>query len=141
MIINISYDSSITSSTYAVNIELAIQTAVDFYEQTFSNPITINIDFGYGEVNGTAITDSSHIAESLSIGNDFSYSQVKSALAANAQTLIDQVAVAALPGSDPTGGGNFYIARAEQKALGLISGNDNTIDGYVGLSSAFTFWL
>ena len=147
MYINVTYDSSITSSIYAVNIELAIQTAVDFFDQTFSNPITINIDFGYGEENGNSITNPNAIAQSQSNGDYFFYSQVKSALAANAHTLIDQVAVATLPGSDPTGGnpvpntGNFYVARSEEKALGLISGNDSGIDGYVGLSSSYLFWV
>ena len=102
MIITFNWDSSVTSSPYAVNIELAAEAAAQFLDDTFSNPITITIDFGLGEENGNQITNPNALAESQSNGDFFFYSQVLSALQSNAQTLIDRVAVSTLPSSDPT---------------------------------------
>ena len=54
-----------------------------------------------------------------------------------------------MPQSDPTGSkstsDDFYVTRADEKALGLnpgkVSANDTSTDGYVGLSSSLTFFL
>ena len=42
---------------------------------------------------------------------------------------------AVLPSTDPTGGAGVYVPDAEAKALGLISGTANGIDGYIGFIS------
>lgn len=137
MIINISYDSSVNSAPAA--FKTAIAAAVQFLENTYTNPITINIDVGYGEIgpNNSSLFPGA-LGESQTYFNSYSYSQIKTALAQNA-TSADQVSAAnSLPASDPTNGGHYWVATAEAKALGLM-GPSGAVDGYVGFSSSYGF--
>jgi hypothetical protein len=136
LIINVTYDSSVNSAPSGFTAAFAA--AVQFLENTFSNPITINIDVGFGEINGQALANGA-LGESESFFNQYSYSPVKNALVAADTTSADQVSAAnSLPAGDPTGGGNFWVATAEAKALGLM-GASSAVDGYVGFSSSFPF--
>ena len=54
--INVTYDSSVTSAGNAAAIEGAVAAAVQFYESVFTNPMTLNIDVGFGEINGSPIS-------------------------------------------------------------------------------------
>lgn len=54
--INVTYDSSVTSAGNAAAIEGAVAAAVQFYETVFTNPMTLNIDVGFGEINGSPIS-------------------------------------------------------------------------------------
>src|SRR6266550_345451 len=45
LIINPTYDSSITSDPNAAAIEATIQTAINTYQSLFTNPVTVNIKF------------------------------------------------------------------------------------------------
>jgi hypothetical protein len=49
-VINITYDSSVDNAPAA--FKAAVADVVAFFESVFTNPITINIDVGYGEVDG-----------------------------------------------------------------------------------------
>ena len=57
MIINVTYDSSVLnlSPTLRADYQAAVSTAVNYYESLITNPITVNISFGYGEVGGQTI--------------------------------------------------------------------------------------
>jgi hypothetical protein len=137
MIINLTFDQATSSlpSGFVASIDAVVQ----FYENLFTNPITINIDVGYGEINGSPLS-SGALGESETYFNNYSYSQIKNALAASA-TSADQVsAVNSLPATDPSpnGHGNYWVATAEAKALGL-QGASSAVDGYVGFSSSFPF--
>lgn len=141
--INVSYDSSVTGlqttdpSLYA-DYTGAIQAAVRFYENEFTNPITINISFGWGEVDGTPITSFAGQSHTNS-GHTFTYAQVYAAArAAETTSAVQLAAIASLPASDPTGGATFLVNSATAKALGLI-GASGTTDGYVGLNSSDTY--
>ena len=72
---------------------------VQFYESEFSNPVTLNIDVGWGEVAGTPVTTA--LGESESYLESFSYSQIVSALAQNASSNAQVSAVNSLPSSAP----------------------------------------
>ena len=138
--INAIYDQSVTSASNASQIESAINAAVQFYERTISNNITVNIAFGYGEIgNGQATVGSNALAEAEPIGGStMSFAALKTALAQSAASTDDHRALASLT-SDPTGGGSFYLPGAEEKALGLAPANATAIDGYVGISDAVSF--
>jgi autotransporter passenger strand-loop-strand repeat protein len=138
--INITYDSSVTTASNAAAIEGAVAAAVQFIENTFTNPITLNIDVGYGEINGSPIASGALAQSKFTNGISENYAAVRAALSAGAISADQIAAVAGLPASDPTGGGSFRLTRAEAKALGLLAGaSDNVVDGYVGLSSAASF--
>jgi hypothetical protein len=131
MIINVTFDSSVGSAP--AGFIATVDAVVQFYETQFTDPITVNIDVGYGEVDGQALSPGA-LGESITFLNSFSFSQLRSALAADATTAADQTAVASLPGSNPAGTANFWVATAEAKALGL-AGASSSLDGFVGFSS------
>ena len=135
MNINLIYDSSVNSAPTAFKTALA--SVAQFLDTTFTNPITINIDVGYGEIAGQSM-GSGALGESETYYNQSSYTQIKNALSANAINPSQISAVASLPANDPTNGGNFWVATADAKALGLM-GASSAIDGYVGFSSVYPF--
>jgi hypothetical protein len=132
--INVSYDSSVAAAP--PQFTTIVADVVEFFDSTFSNPITINIDVGWGEVDGLALSARS-LGESITNFDNtyFSYDQVRAALIAKAVSPNAKEAVASLPASDPTGGGVYSIPTAEAKALGL-SGASSQADGYVGFDAS-----
>jgi VCBS repeat-containing protein len=120
LVINVTYDASVNNAPSGFTADVAA--VVQWFEKTFTNPVTINIDVGYGEVNGQSM-GSGALGESLYYINSYSYSQVKNALSGDN-----------LPSTDPTNGGTFWVSTAEAKAIGLASGS--SVDGYVGFGSA-----
>ena len=130
LIINVNYDASVNSAPAAFKADVAA--AVSYLQSQFSDPITITISVGYGEVNGQTMGGGA-LGQSMYYVASFNYSQVKNALVADAKTADDLSSIATLPTVDPTNGGTYYVASAEAKALGLWAG---TIpDGWIGLSS------
>ena len=146
LVIIANYDSSIanlqtSSPTQYAGITGAITAAIHFYETHFTNAITLNIDFGFGEENGTPLGSGVLGQSSRTTFQVDPYSAVKSLLTSHATSTDDKSAVASLPASDPTSVGIFTISQAEARSLGLASAADATIDGHVGISSsnAFTY--
>ena len=131
LVINVTYDASVASAPAAFKADIAA--AVQYFETHFTDAITININVGFGEVNGLAM-NSGALGQSMYFVDPFNYSQVKSALAGDAKSAADLSSVATLPASDPTNGGTFWVTSANAKALGLITGSST--DGFVGFSSA-----
>ena len=137
------YDNSIadlqtSNATLYGDITNAITAAIDFYEAAITNPTTVTIDFGYGEVGGTPL-DAGAISESTPIGGKLSYSALLGDLQSAATSAADQSAVANLPSSDPFGrtDADYFIPFAELSALkGTTIGG---LDGDVGLSSSAHF--
>src|SRR5439155_5665969 len=90
----------------------------NFYASTFSDPVTVNINVGYGEVGGSALP-SGALGASLTYLASTSYSRLASALKLDASSADDASAVKSLPSSDPTTGfGRYWVSTAEGKALG-----------------------
>jgi hypothetical protein len=126
MNINLIFDSN--AASMPADMVAAIKYAASFYDAWLSNPITVNISVGYGEINGTPLGG-------LGDGNQdarlnyvrVSYDTLKPILAAH-----DGGAV--LPSTDPTGGTGVVVPDTEAKALGIISGTASGIDGYVGFN-------
>jgi len=131
LVINVTYDASVASAPAGFTSDVAA--VVQYFESHFNDPITINIDVGFGEVNGQTLGGGA-LGSSRYYLNSYTYSQVKSALTADATSGTDAAAVATLPTSDPTNGGTYWMTTAEAKALGLASGS--SLDGYVGFGSA-----
>jgi hypothetical protein len=139
------FDTSITSLKNATQVESAIDAAIGLYETDLKSNVTIEIDFSWGTIDGSAVAKTA-AAESLSyIYTGFTYAEVESyikqAAAANpADTALVQAA-ANLPAKDPSGLNSYAITEAEAEALGLISPTATGIDGYVGFSSALSYDL
>jgi len=122
--IDLTYDPTVTTLSYAASVESATNYAAQQIENLFSDNITINIDV-------VASSDSSFVGQSsASSAGGFSYSNVRSELIARADDSTETTAYSNLPASpDPTGGGNFLLSTSQEKALGLIAANAPGIDG------------
>jgi hypothetical protein len=139
MQIIVTYDSSADSAPAAFKTD--VQVAVNFLEAAFTNNVTLNINVGWGEVDGSALR-SGDLGESFfAEAPNYTYSQIVNALSAQAMlpnASPDLVAavqtLAGLP--DPTNGGNFDIGRPEAKALGLLPADNSHVDGWVGFSTS-----
>jgi hypothetical protein len=129
------WDSSVSSAP--AGFRSAAIAAATYYTQMFSNPETITIDVGWGEVGGTAIGSGS-LSESSSARTYEPYSAVRSALLKDAGSSSYQAqADSTLPATDPLGARFYYITTAEAKGLGLMSGTG--VDGAMGLCSAVPY--
>jgi hypothetical protein len=133
--INASFDPPVQSAP--AGFTTAVMAAVRFIEHMFSNNVTLNISFGYGEVDGMPISSGNLSQSYFSHGIDYSYANLRNALANNARSATQLNAVSSLPATDPTGGGTFRLTPAEADAL---SNNGSIATGlYVGLSSTNSF--
>lgn len=134
-VINVSWDSSVQSAPSGFTS--AVLAAIQYLETTFTDPVTVNIDVGYGEVAGSTL-GSGLLGGSRWYLTSYSYSQIVNALAADAKTASDVTALASLPVSSPVNG-TYWLTTAQAKALGLASTSGSSIDGYVGFSSNVAF--
>ena len=150
LVINVTYDQSL--SLLPVGFTAAVNAAVQFFESQFTNPMTINIAVGFGNLPNLDGTVGSSLGgalgESSSTGVLVDYATLLQALQTagslpNAST--DQIAAdKSLAGYPPgfqggsPGSSNIYISLGEANALG-ISSPSNALYGTIGLSSAASF--
>ena len=135
MIIYTAFDSS--TSNAPPGFFTAVNAAVEYWEREIVNPISVTIEFGWGQIAGTAL-DADALGESGANGVNLTYAQVKQALTSHA-TSPDQVTAAhSLPATDPTGGGTFFVADGELMALGLAT-DGSSVQGAVGMASNSPF--
>jgi hypothetical protein len=137
LLFKLTYDSGV--STAPAGFLPAFNDAVQFYETTFTDPITINLQVGWGTINNQSLSPGA-VGESFVNGQVFShFAGVKSALISDAKSAADQTSVANMPANDPTGNAVYAMSDAEGKALGLLAANAPALDGYVGFSSTAPF--
>jgi hypothetical protein len=135
----LTYDSS--TSTAPAGFLPAFNNAIQFYQTTFTDPITIKLQVGWGTINNKSLVPGA-FGESLVNGQVFSnFAGVKSALMSDAKSAADQTSVSNIAANDPTNGATFVMAYAEAKALGLLAANAPALDGFVGFSSTAPFTL
>jgi hypothetical protein len=137
--IDLLWESSVTTNANAAAIESAIVQAATIYTNLFTaHHEVVNIQVGFGDVNGTRLGPGA-LGESETSGYiTSSYSTVESLLSAADQGLVNAglmspTATAALQGLT---GENIFIPSAEAKAIGLVSATGTGIDGYIGLTSS-----
>jgi hypothetical protein len=130
---NVTFDPS-TSSAPA-GFFTALQLVTQFYQSQYTDPIVINVNVGWGEINGAPICCGFFGQSQTNGRGPFTYAQIRSALISDAKTADDATAVGSLPATDPTLGRNFYLSNAQAKALGLLQGNATGTDGWVGFSA------
>lgn len=130
LVVNVVYDASVANAPAGFTAD--VQSVINYFESHFSNPVTITIDVGYGEVDGTSL-GSGALGESITYFDPVSYAQLQSALAANLNANGNSAAAATLPATSPVSG-QWWVSTAEAEALGITSASNNP-DGYVGFSS------
>lgn len=141
--INTTYDSSVTGLTNAAQIESAFAAAAGAFQSLYTNDATVNITVYWGPAG--PFTNGINLGRSYLTVFPSSYPQITNALFANRASAADTNSVASLPSNDPTGGGPWWIPRAEIKVLGLsisgVSPNDSVNDGAVGFTSNVVYAL
>src|SRR5262245_50322501 len=99
LVINATYDTSVNNAP--AGFVAAFQSAINFFQNTLSDPITINIGVGWGEVGGYSVAPGAlGESESYLVGY-YSYNQVRNALSADAKSSADFTALSGLPVADP----------------------------------------
>ncbi len=124
--IDLIWDSSVASAP--AGFQQAIITAAQYLTSLSSTAAVLNIQIGYGEVGGTAMS-SGALGESQSYGYLTSYATVVNALAHDNYPVVTA--------SNAPTGAQFFVTSAEAKAMGLISATSSSVDGFIGLSSSY----
>ncbi len=137
MKINLVWDPSAAGAP--TGFQTAVSAAADYLDNLIANPITVNIKVGYGEDNGQSIGNALASGGPFIYGQGLTYAQIRAELALTADSVADASAIAHLPATDPTNGGAFYVAAAQEKAWGLRPADGAEIDGSVGFSGT-TKW-
>ena len=145
LIINPTFDSSITGSPNAAAIEAMINRAISSHESLFSDPITIQIRFRYSTTgpDGTPLP-ANGIAQSAFVIYQIPWNTYINALRADARTSNDSVANASLPATALSP--NVKPRSAGGRAVGLDTppamlpngtiGQGGIYDGIVTLNSS-----
>jgi autotransporter-associated beta strand protein len=134
---NLTFDDSTNAAP--AGFFTAFNSAVQFYTTTFADPITINLQVGWGEVEGQNLMPGFLGEAAANQPGFFHFDQAKSALTADAKSANDLTSLANMPATDPTSGATFKWSRAESKALGLMAGDAAGIDGAVGFDTTANF--
>ncbi|MBS0361860.1 MAG: NF038122 family metalloprotease, partial [Proteobacteria bacterium] len=121
------YDSTVTAA-----YRTAIIAAENLLQAQFTNQITLNVNFSFAPL-GAGTSASNNFSEV-----NVSYSAFRAALVSHATTADDQIAVANLPTTDPSGGVGFALPRAYAVMLGLAAQTNLTEDA-VTLNSNLPF--
>lgn len=140
LVIDLDWDSSVASAPAGFTTDMIA--AAKFLESEITNAVTINLDVGYGEVDGSSLS-SAALGESETNIESVSYSSLVAALTATASTdATDASLLASLPATSPVSG-TYWVTTAQAKALGLSAANGTGLDGAIGFgpSSDFTYGL
>ncbi len=162
LIINPIYDGSITNlpAATATAVEGAFSTACQYFQNTFSDPITINIDVYLG-ANGPFTSNPSGAASWGNYMAGYSYGTVFSALTNDAKSAADfqSIGSGTVPGANPSPLSQYMLPTAEAKALNVGFsyansfmtnfpglnftgfGATNNIDGWISFDSNTNSWF
>ena len=144
MNINLIPDTSVSSAPSGFSA--AVEAAAEIYDQDFPGNYTVNITYGWGTYDNQAdptLTNAQISLGGSDILTDESYATVKSWLAASATTSTAITAVASLPADNtafPNNANTFLVSSAQEKALGVFSGNASAIDGSIGFGTQSFNW-
>lgn len=131
------FDSSITSDPNAATIESTINTAIQFYQARFSDPITVTILF-------QEITTAGLYGHSNWWYYNINYSTYLADLQSDATTTNDTVALAHLPSASVnpvTGTTNVRVKTSNLRAVGINGLNSGLSGGYDGIIGLHTSQL
>ncbi|HZK82373.1 MAG TPA: NF038122 family metalloprotease, partial [Humisphaera sp.] len=130
LIITPTFDSTITSDANAATIESTINAAIQVYENYFSDPITVAIDF---QEMGSGLGQSSTYRGTIS------YTSYLSALKSHETTTNDTTAIASLPSitnNPANGNSSVFVTTANLRALGFSASPPGGFDSTIGLNTS-----
>lgn len=125
MQINLVYDRSVNNAP--PEFITALNAAAEYLDGLILNPITVNVEVGYGEDAGQPL-NADELGEGGPRFTTLAYSQIT-----------PDLTVGNLPAGDPTLGAGVDVSFAEEQAWGIAPAHTGQIDGSVGFSSAGPF--
>lgn len=139
LVINASFDNNWTTSAPA-GANTDVTNVINELQAAFNNPVTVNIQFDWGDINGQALpANALGVATFPSITAGYNLAQVNAlfttAAINNPTNAPLNTAVKYLPGagSSYNNGTNFFIPTSEYKAL--TGTKSNALDAYVGFGT------
>ncbi|MGY3354798.1 VCBS repeat-containing protein [Bradyrhizobium sp. GM0.4] len=128
--INVTYDDGVLSDNDRVEFERQVNLAVSRLENHFTNPLTINLNVGWGSVVGEPVSSG---GKNYSAPFSTNYNKIHAALMEEVQP-IQVEANGSLPGNDDPrfATANFIIPVADAQALKLLGNNSVAISGWIG---------
>ena len=130
LVINPSFDSTITSDPRSNAIQAMIISTIQIYQTMFSDPITVEIRFRFSAVDATGMPMDNLVGASQTTIYGIDWNTYITALKADAKTANDMAAIATLPTSPLTA--KIVSKSAGGRAIGL-----NTPPSDFGLSGAY----
>jgi hypothetical protein len=132
---NLIWDSSVSAAPAGFMADVIAMAQA--YEADFNNAATVNINVGYGEIGGSALSLGA-LGQSEDNEQSVSYATLLAALAAHNNDATAAAVLASLPATSPVGG-TIVLTTAQAKALGLIAGSGTGLDGTIGFATASAF--
>jgi len=134
--IDLIWDASVRNAVNWSDIEHSVVSAAQIYTAAFDTHAVLNIQVGFGEVNGSALGNGA-LGESETLGYGVSYAALTKALAAADASLVSNgsMAAGAVTAVGALAAKTFFVASAEAKALGLVNPTSTAVDGYIGLAA------
>jgi hypothetical protein len=134
LIVNVTFDSTITSDPNAILIENAINQAMNFYETAITTPITIGVKFS---------EMGSGLGQSSTFFSTITYNQYLAALQSHSSgDAVDTSALASLPAgpNNPVNGGTQVdVTTANLRALGFnVNPPPGSPDSTISINTSIT---
>jgi hypothetical protein len=109
LVINATYDASVPTEA-----QTAFNKLIELYENTFSNPIHVNLNITFGDTGlGASETAQVLVPYSVWVGH------LNANATSNPGNTFEASAVSNLPASDPLGHGEVTLTTADARALGI----------------------
>jgi hypothetical protein len=137
--INLVYETSTNSAP--ANFVSGLNTAVQILDSLITTPITVNIQVGYGDINGSPLPGTLSEGGPAAYSQGFSYSQLEAILANYANSPTSVAALGSLPNSDPTSSSGFFLSAAQEKAFGMLPADGTAVDGNVGFGINYSDYV
>ena len=136
------YDFTTASGSFTPADEASfrqdVQTAINIFDATFTNDITLTLNVGFGSINGRLMKPEDGENGGLGAPNAnavvlVTYSQLRDRLMTSGQPGFFNAAN--LPAGDSINGmSNFWVSSSQAKALGLPLNDPGLVDGFIGFA-------
>ncbi len=136
MLIIPDYDASALSAPQSFRD--GIQAAINILDSIFIANVTVKIKVGYGEYNGTALTNQNISEGGFTNGTTLSYSALRADLIANSG--IDSTSTSLPNTANVNGVSSFLISSSQERIFGILPQANTTAtdDGIIGMGTNFT---
>jgi hypothetical protein len=129
-VINLIWDASVADAP--AGFVAAVEDAADYFDALITSPITVNIEVGYGEYDGTTMP-SGALGETQLLNSDYiSTAQFATALSSDPSTPAVQSALASIASTaEPA---SVFVEGGDAKAVGATAAYGTEVDAAIGFA-------